>query len=593
MMEPSQVALPLAQARSRIISADAIEAFVAIVGMACLIVLSEMTGNPYWIYASRIVLILLIPSIFQNFIVVDAGQTSFGQGVLFGVAAYGFAILYAKFEVAMPVAALGGLVMAACAGLIFALPALRVQGYYLGFVTFAAAIVFPELMSAAESLTNGVNGISTYVSGTNTEVFGISVLSLIILCVASAALLFHLWIRRTSFGRAMNVMAVSPEAAQTLGINAGYMRCAAFVIAALGTGVGGLLYVPTVGFVGPSAFHLELSMLFFFAVIVGGRGRPAGPLVGLVLLYIVPNMLLADIVNYRLLIYGAIALLVMLLLPDGVVGALANLLGKRRRGGESVLGPEVTALMSTPLGAAKPHGPAAGDHIVELRNGVKRFGSVAAVDGVDFLVRRGEIHGLIGANGSGKTSVLNLLTGLSRLNSGELKLLGRDVTQLRPHNIARLGVGRTFQTPRIFEDLSAWDNIRIGLDANPHNEVEPSAERAVQHRLSRIPMAHIPHGERRMLEVYRVALKGAELLLLDEPASGLSPSERRNFAALLRQLKAQGKTIVLVEHDLDFVVDVADRLTVMEGGRVAATGTPSEVTRDPAVASLFGGMIHA
>ncbi|WP_108610573.1 ATP-binding cassette domain-containing protein [Aminobacter sp. MSH1] len=569
---------------------EIIEIFMAIVAMISWVLLSEMTGNPYWIYTSRIVLILLIPAIFQNFIVVDAGQVSFGQGVMFGVAAYGLAILFGKYEFPLAVAAVGGVALATLAGIVFALPALRVQGYYLGFVTFGAAMVFPELMTAADSITNGVNGIAVYVPGMNTKILGISLLSILILSAAILTLLSHFWIRQTRFGRAMQVMAASPEAAQTLGINPGLMRCAAFVIAAFGTGVAGLLYAPTVGFVGPSAFHLELSMLFFFAVIVGGRGHFAGPLVGLAVLFVLPNMLLADIVNYRLLIYGAIALIIMLVLPNGIVGSFEKMLRQRRRAGESILGLQLDALLYV---ETNTRGVDPSEIVVKVEGGNKRFGNVVAVDNVDFTVRRGEIHGLIGANGSGKTSLLNVLSGLSRLNSGKLWIFGRDVTDMAPHHISRLGVGRTFQTPRIFEDLSSWDNLRIGADANPVRNVSSALQEQIGRRLSRVPMEFVPHGERRMLEVYRVSLKGADLLLLDEPASGLSASERQNFATLLRQLKSMGKTIVLVEHDLDFVVDVADRLTVMEAGRVAASGHPTEVKKNPVVSSLFEGMAHA
>jgi branched-chain amino acid transport system permease protein len=346
-----------------------------------------------------------------------------------------------------------------------------------------------------------------------------------------------------------------------------------------------------VGFVGPSAFNVELSILFFFAVIVGGRGQPLGPMVGIVLIYLVPNMLLAEVVSFRLLIYGGIALLVMLVFPDGLIGSMERWRRHRRT---------TPAPFNLHVESVVQAGPAAigrstqSDAIV-VRGGRRSFGRVTALDGVDLAVRSGEIHGLIGANGSGKTSLLNVLSGLSRLDGGSLRIRGIDTNRLSAHRIARLGLGRTFQTPRVFDSLSTWENLQIGLDARPAQAppVPLEALARLGTALADHPVAFVPHGQRRLLEVMRVVFKGADVLLLDEPAAGLSVRERAEFSNLLRRLRdTYGKTIVLVEHDLDLVLNVADRITVLEAGRVVATGLPAEVVANPAVKSLFAGGVH-
>lgn len=564
-----------------------------VIGVAVIVVAvlgADLFGNGYWIHAVRLLGVLLVVSFFQNFLLVDAGQTSFGQGAVFGAAAYAAAILSGIHGFSYPVAALAGVVAAVVFGLAFALPALRVQGYYLGFVTFGAAIVFPELIVAFDDYTNGINGIPlSFGSLGQPAFFGISPLSAMIALVACASLAVHVFIRRTAFGRSLRVAAVSAEAAQSLGISPGWMRCIAFLIAAAGTGVAGVLYAPVVGFVGPSAFHIELSVLFFFAVIVGGRGQPVGPLVGLLVIYLLPNMLLADIVNYRLLIYGCIALGVMLLFPDGLVGTAEKFFDKRAR----THGRTVDFRMDRIVPDAEAQAPAAdAPVVVEVRNGRKTFGLVAALDGVDFEVRRGEIHGLIGANGSGKTSLLNVLSGFSRLNSGTMKIGGVDTGGRSADRIARLGLGRTFQTPRIFDTLSTWENLQIGLDnrigiadSTPHAAVED-----LRKDLGDLAVELVPHGQRRIMEVLRVVLRGADIILLDEPAAGLSVRERDAFARLLSNICADGKkTIILVEHDLDLVLGIADRITVLETGKVVATGTPAEITGNPAIKTLFIG----
>jgi branched-chain amino acid transport system permease protein len=211
-------------------------------------------------------------------------------------------------------------------------------------------------------------------------------------------------------------------------------------------------------------------------------------------------------------------------------------------------------------------------------------------------VRRGDIHGLIGANGSGKTSLLNVLSGFARLDSGRFTIGGLSADGFSPHRMARLGLGRTFQTPRVFPSLTAWENLRIGLDARPPSM--PPVPEATLERLSASLSRHavdlVPHGQRRLLELLRVTLQGAEILLLDEPAAGLSTRERIEFASLLKQLRDRhGKTVVLVEHDLDLVMGIADRITVLETGRVVASGSPAEIAADDKVRGLFVATRHA
>jgi ABC-type branched-subunit amino acid transport system ATPase component len=317
-------------------------------------------------------------------------------------------------------------------------------------------------------------------------------------------LLGHAWLRRRRLGRALRVAAASAEAALTLGLSPGRLRFIAFTAVAAGTGVAGALYVPVLGFVSPYAFRVDLSIFFFFSVIIGGQGRLLGPVVGTWILYLVPNVLLVDLALYRL-------------------------------------------------------------------------------------------HGLVGPNGSGKTTLLNAISGLIRLDKGSITINGARTTGLPPHAIARLGVGRTFQTPRVFEDMSIWDNIRIGADA-----AEPGGASWV---LSALEQQRpdweaqrpdlVPHAQRRLLEVLRVTASQPGLLLLDEPAAGLSPEERRNFVALLRVLRDRlGMTIVLIEHDLKLVWQIADRITVLDAGRIVAEGAPQDIMHNPKVRSLFTGAVQ-
>ncbi len=555
---------------------------------------ADLGGNPYWIHIFRLLGIYLSISVLLNFLYVDAGQISFGQGAVLGAGAYMAAVLTGLHGIPYVVAAPVGVLAAIAVGLLCALPALRVQQYYLGFVTFGVALVFPEMIVAFPDYTEGINGIRIpFPELSHIRAGRVSLLTTMIAAVCCGALALHTWIRRTAYGRALRVAAASPEAAQALGISPGWMRFTAFMIASAGTGLVAAFFCPVVEFAGPTAFDLDLSMLFFFAIIVGGRGYLLGPVLGIALLFLVPNVFLANIVKYRLMIYGGIALGVMLVMPNGLVGSYADWRRRKRRHVDPL---DLRIMHVMGEGAVKPTDTALEIPAIQVVDGSKRFGHVVALGAVNVTVRRGEIHGLIGANGSGKTSLLNVLSGFSQLDSGKFAIAGVWADGFSPHRMARLGLGRTFQTPRVFPSLTTWENLQIGLDARPATAppIPEAALQALAASLSRHQVDLVPHGQRRLLELLRVTLQGAEILLLDEPAAGLSARERAEFASLLMQLRDHhGKTVVLVEHDLDLVMGIADRITVLEAGHVVASASPGEIAADSNVRGLFVAAHHA
>lgn len=555
-----------------------------------------IVGNSYWIHTFQLVNIYIAAAIFQNMLFVDAGQKSFGQGAILGLAAYAAAILYGLHGWPFALAALGGIACSVLGGLLFALPALRVQGFHLGFVTMSAAIVFPQLLVTLDTWTNGINGINVTVPALNdTAVFGMSPLAIAVGVFPMIALFSHYAIRRSKLGRSMFVAALSPEAARSLGIKPGVMRFVAFVISAFGTGLCGVLYLPTVAFVSPQGFNIELSFVFFFAVVVGGRGQMLGPIVGIWIVFILPNILLAQFVEYRLLMYGTLTLLAVMVFPDGIVGSIERMRAKKKQQGGGEHGFRIDGFLAE-LQAGRDKREPTREVAIEVRGGTKKFGEVLAVNAVTLTIRKGEVHGLIGANGSGKTSLLNVLSGLSRLNAGSFTINGVDATRLPADRIANLGLGRTFQAPRIFSQMSLWDNLKLGIDARvgPASADVATLARTLEGNFGQDSAGLLSHGQRRLVEVMRTVLKEAPIVLFDEPAAGLSPGERANFANLVRFLSRQmGKTVVLVEHDLDLVWGIADTITVLDQGRVVSSGDPDVVAKDPAVQHMFVSPRHA
>ena len=568
---------------------------VAMLLVAGTILASGLLDSAYWHHNFLLVNLFVAVAVLQNMLLADAGQVSFGQGAIFGLAAYAVGIAMVVHGHAYWAAMLIGVLFALLLGLAFALPSLRVQGYYLGFVSLSAAVVFPELLVALDSITKGINGLTVKPTSLSAPFLGkLTPLSLLILAFVCLTIAGHHCLRAAMLGRHMRVAARSAEAAQTLGISPGHMRFYGFLIAALGTGIAGTLYTPLIGFVSPYAFRVELSVYFFFAVIVGGSGRVLGPVIGAWILYLIPNVLLVNLADYRLLAYGAVALFIMLLFPDGVVGTLERFFRR----------PENTAAnLSAAVGLVKASAASGATRrsaddapAIEVLGATKRFGSVAALSDVGVTVISGTIHGIVGPNGSGKTTLLNALSGLIRLDAGAVRIRGEDIARFPPHRIPSLGMSRTFQTPRIFDDMSIWDNLAVGAASGQGSAPNPvlAALEPLRLQWQAQSPATLQHAQRRLLEVLRAAAMDTGIILLDEPAAGLAPDERNELADLFLFLRDRfATTIVLIEHDLSLVWRVADRITVLDAGLSVADGQPTAIRSDPKVQALFTGAPHA
>jgi branched-chain amino acid transport system permease protein len=544
------------------------------------------TGNVYWGQVFLLADIYIIAAVSLNILRGEAGQISFGQGAIFGAAAYGTAIASGLHGVHIVPAMLLGVGAALAFGLLLALPALRVQGYYLAFVTIAAALVFPELLRAFDEHTQAVTGIGVFVPGVGEELFlGMDWVAAAVVACAIAALLLHGVIRSSRFGRQMRVAAASPEAALSLGFSPGRLRVAAFAISALGTGVAGALYVPLFGFVSPGAFPLHLSILLYFAVVVGGGKTLIGPIAGVYLLSVVPNNVLTGLLEYRLLVYGVIAFFVMYFFPDGLIGSIREWL-RIAVGRPSAATIAVDTLVHADAGA----GPAAAgaQPILSVTDATRTFGAVRALDGMSFDVRPGEVHALVGPNGCGKTTLLNALSGFIRLQHGDVVVDGAALTRRSARSRARQGIARTFQTPRVFEDMSVWENVDVVRVPAGGGVLARAEVDRVRGAWDEAQASALPHAQRRLLEIVRVLRSNPRILLLDEPAAGLSAEERVALADVLRTLSRDaGMAIVLVEHDLSLVWTLADRISVMDEGRLLAAGTPAELEGNEALDTVL------
>jgi ABC-type branched-subunit amino acid transport system ATPase component/ABC-type branched-subunit amino acid transport system permease subunit len=525
-----------------------------------------------------------------------AGQLSIGQGAFYGIGAYAAAILTVRagwpFWLATPTAT----VLAALIGMLISLPVLRVRGIYLGMATFGFAEIVHVVLRSWDSLTKGVLGISGILPPVALGVdFGTQdrFYYLVLAGVLVSVLLSHR-IYQSSIGHALLAIREDELAAGLLGINTTAYKVVAFGIAAGLAGLAGSLFAHYLTYISPENFTSVESILIVTMLIVGGRGNTLGAVVGAGLLVVLPEAL--RVVNvYRLLIYGLLLVGTAVFRPGGLVGRI----GLRRR-------------RAAPMAATLPApAPARGEGPLLRVEGLEiRFGGLVAVDGVSFVVKPGEVYGVIGPNGAGKTTLFNAISGIAPITRGSLHLGGEDLTGLPPYRRARAGIARTFQNIRAFAGMHVWETVEVGfhahlrrgglahLFATPGARQEAGAVRSAADALLRLVgledvgdqlARNLPYGHQRRLEIARALAIGPRLLLLDEPAAGMNESECEELIALVRRIRDQGVTILLVEHHMQVVMAVCDRILVLNFGRPIAEGAPAAIREDPTVNAAYLG----
>jgi branched-chain amino acid transport system ATP-binding protein/branched-chain amino acid transport system permease protein len=559
------------------------------------------TANTYYLYLATTVAIFVVVACGLNVLAGFTGQISLGHAGLYAIGAYTAALAATRLGLqlasALPLAA----VVTALVGAALALAALRLSGPYLAMVTIAFGIIVEGALVEWVALTGGPGGIFDI---PRPALLG-RPLALgryyhVVALAAALSIVLTANLARAPWGRALLAVKGSELAAESLGLSAYRVRTAAFTLSAAFAGAGGGLFAFLNGYLSPDSFTLQTSILFLLIVLFGGLGTLAGPLVGAAVLVLLPE-LIGGFVDYRLVLYGSLLLLSVYFLPRGVVGALATSAGRpTSRPGDD----EGTATVR-PAGPAEAGAAAPGPVVLRLDGVSKVYGGVVAVADVTLEVRAGTIHSLIGPNGAGKTTVVNLISGFAVPDRGRIALGGASIAAMTAPRIARRGLVRTFQTPQLFEELSALDNVRVGAAGHRLGSLalalagagRGAADAPAAASLDAVGLAGhrdvlagaLPFGHRRRLEIARALAAGARVLVLDEPAAGLAPAEIDALAALLVRLRGDGVTIVLVEHHVDLVMTISDRVTVLDAGRVIADGAPGVVQRDPAVVTAYLG----
>ena len=566
---------------------------------------------------------LILVAIGLDIVTGFAGQLSLGPGAVFAIAAYG-AIVFANHfpaDASLPLLCLIGAVLAAVAGLIAGMPALRVGGFYLGMTTLFLALLVPTVASQL-SWTGGEQGISLVSNlGFIQSPSGIvlyEIMVLVILGVGMAA-----WATLYSrLGHRLLALRTSEDLAASLGVSAYRTKLLAFVLSSVPAGIGGAFYVYTQQFMSPDSATPNLSIYLLAGCVIGGFGTVVGPIIGTAIVLSL-SVFLGSLNQYQGIVFGVVLIVVIRTIPDGIIGTslwrriLDRLLRRSSQAGDPesdeirITSSTVESSLPPPLLEFTSRGvdesPAAS---LVIRDAGKSFGGVVALDGVDLMVRPGTIHALIGPNGSGKTTLLNLISGFYRLDRGAVEVAGERVNGRGPARVARHGIGRTFQTPKLLTDKDVRYNVLVAADfATRATDFEsvfrlPRGRRADREAgrisedclrrvgltsVSHVQASNVSHGMQRLVEVARVMALRPTFYLLDEPAAGLSHYEVEVMKTVVRDLAASGAGILLVEHNLPLVFDLADEVTVLHRGRTIARGSPSVIASNEEVARVYLG----
>ncbi|CAN5127351.1 ATP-binding cassette domain-containing protein [soil metagenome] len=520
------------------------------------------------------------------------GQINLAQAAFFGIGAYIVALGTTDYQTNFWICLIAGSLLALLAGALLGMTTLKLGGHYLAMVTISFQQIITLVMINAIWLTRGPDGISRIGRPALLQ----SQQAFLAFCVAALAVIGYLvWhLPDTRIGRAMRAVRDNELAAGVAGIDIFRTKVAAFALSALLGGIGGGLYAGGFSYISPDQFSFAESIVFLTMALLGGVGSPIGAVIGTGLLILIPEWLrfLKTIPGLYLAIYGLFVILIVRFMPDGIWGFVQDIINKWRAKTPPHVKSSALQLMPAKTG---------GDIVLEVTGLSKHFGGLKAVDQVDISVRRGGVHALIGPNGSGKTTTLNMLSGLYKTTAGKIVLDGTDVTDMPAHLRTAAGLGRTFQNIRLFRTMTALENVVIGAE-RPGNTLigEGGQDALTQRAMSALTfvglggranelVSSFSYGHQRLIEIARALAGNPTLLLLDEPAAGLNSSEKVELHDLLKRIAAQGLTILIIDHDMTLVREAAQHITVLNFGRRIADGESLAVLQHPDVISAYLG----
>ncbi|MDQ4053722.1 MAG: branched-chain amino acid ABC transporter ATP-binding protein/permease [Actinomycetota bacterium] len=584
----------------------------AIVAVAAALLLLYPVLSDDLFYQNMIILSLVfaVGASGLNIISGFAGYISLGQGAFIGLGGYSIGVLAARFEDVNPwwwVPA-GGL-LAGLVAFVLGLVSLRSRGPSFVIITVAFLFLVQVIAVNWVSLTNGTAGLSLPLPTWDREIINWP-FYYVLLAILALQLLMTWWIRRTKLGMGLVAIREDESKAATIGINLPVEKIIAFVASTVFVGMAGATYGYYLTFIDPRGmFGILLSVQLVLSLLIGGKATLWGPVIGAFLIEYLNELANNNFGggNTRLFLFGGLLVAVVIFLPKGILPAVESVLSWRRTSGKAGL---VGARIGTGGSLASitdrvqvvdrvdiPDRP-----LLEVRDLRRSFGGVNAVDGASFVVPEGSITGLIGPNGSGKTTIFNLVDGTFKADGGEILLAGERIDGMPSWKRAHRGLGRTFQITRLFGEMTVLENVvaaqrSFSLRQLGKIAVSGAEARAAEELLEYVGMRAfrdqraraLSYGQQKLVELAQILMLDPKLIMLDEPAGGINPVLIERMSEMVRELNSYGKTFLIVEHNMPFVLGLCDPVHVLARGRTMASGTPEEIQADPAVIDAYLG----
>ncbi len=562
--------------------------------------------NSYYQLMMTLVLIWATVGVSWNTLSGYSGMISFGHAAFFGLGGYTMTILFVTFGITPWIGIPLGIVVGVVAGIIIGVPTFRLRGHYfaLSMLAYPLAMLYVfEWMGYQEvPIPMKREAPLFYAEFSDQRAYMVLALILLVLCMTAA-----LHIERSRFGMSLTAIKQNEPAASAAGINPMRWKMLAMMIsAAMGAAAGGL-YVMVLLVVTPQTmFGTLVSAQALIMALFGGVGVFWGPVIGAAVL--VP---LAETLNAKLgsmlpgiqgVVYGVAIIVITLVAPEGIYWRLRDFLAVRRAAAELPVGKAPPSVLITATINVAPTSPAerkraeGGEVLLSLDRASRAFGGLKAVDGVKLNIRAGAIHGIIGPNGAGKTTLFNVINGFLRADSGSITFAGTELVGLRPHEVCSLGVGRTFQVIRAFPRMSVLDNVVVGAFVGANSDTQ--AQRLAMEALDRVGLADkqayaiaggLTTKQLRLMELARALAPRPRLLLLDETLAGLGHDALDDILTILRRINGDGVTIAIIEHTMQAMMKLVDEFSVLDHGKLIASGAPTNVVKDPAVIEAYLG----